>query len=220
MRRTWIVGAVAALCLAACSKSESKSEPKAKEAAGAPSVGAAPGDRGVEGKGAAPGGPGGISPAGASGASGSAPAATDGPATAPAASDDPAGDPAIAADPGGGIPADGEVAVAVGRTFRAGEDNSGAEPAMFALNGDFLMWSDRCGLYADTATSALYVVCDGDVKSSPLRTEEDVTEVMRLVMEQQAAGHDATMDIINRFPTGKGPKRDRFDENGRYQGTY
>jgi hypothetical protein len=91
---------------------------------------------------------------------------------------------------------------------------------MFDQNGDFLMWTDRCGLYADLATRALYVVCDGEVKSSPLRTEEEVTEVMRMVMEQQAAGHDATMDIINRFPSGKGPKRDRFDENGRYQGTY
>ena len=134
--------------------------------------------------------------------------------------DDPPGpgeDPAAqAAGPGGDHPA----AVTIGRRFDAREDNAAAEPAMFSQDGDFLMWNDRCGLYADTGTNALYVVCDGEVKSSPIRTSEEVADVMRQVSAQSRAGHDATQDIINNYPTGGSGKRDHFDDQGNFKGNW
>ena len=60
----------------------------------------------------------------------------------------------------------------------------------------------------------------GIIDRGVMNVNAEVADVMRQVSAQSRAGHDATQDIINNYPTGGSGKRDHFDDQGNFKGNW
>ncbi len=151
------------------------------------------------------------------------------PAPAPAAAPTPAPTPTSAAAPAAPAattaapPPVGEAVfdlrqqrrIAVGETV---------DPPALTVDGDFLYFQSHslgkeCGsLYKSSPHEAVFVLCGGEVLAGPLTTAAQIEEVFGLLSDRSKNAHDATMAVINNYPTGGNARYRVYDQHGRYLG--
>lgn len=90
----------------------------------------------------------------------------------------------------------------VGRTFQARADNSGADPEVFALDGDTVEFG-RCKMIHQQVEQyrGFFISCGGKTVG-PITTGDDIRAAMAELSKDSAAGHSAVMGIINNYPRG------------------
>lgn len=100
-------------------------------------------------------------------------------------------------------------------------DNSGLEPPIFTLDGDYMSYDADCGmLYREAPPAgALFIACNDQVKIGPIVNAKKLESVMAEISDQSRSRHEMVMGIIDNYPKGKlGVKVHVYDADGTYRG--
>jgi len=101
----------------------------------------------------------------------------------------------------------------VGRTFKALEDNSGAEPPALEVDGDTMSFGTCRMIHQKVGNfRAFFVDCPGKATLGPLTTGDDIKASIAALREESANAHATVLGIMNNYPRGGG--RWRVCQNG------
>jgi hypothetical protein len=69
-------------------------------------------------------------------------------------------------------------------------------------------------LYLLEPQEAVFILWDGEVIAGPLTTVEQVEEAYEMLRSESAAGHDARMEIMKKYPTDQKKRYRVYDSKG------